>query len=133
MTDCENEIFTSVATVLREKFPGITVYGRTEQNPSSFPCVCIEEADSFAHTRTRDSGSNCRHTEVMFEVNIYSNKASGQKAECREIFSAVNDMLESLGFTRLSRTPAGLDDATKYRICGRFTALISENKTIFRR
>lgn len=133
MIDCENEIYTALAAELREKFPDITVYGRTEQTPSSFPCVCIEETDNFAHTRTRDSGSSCCHAEVMYEVNVYSNKASGQKAECREIFAAVNDMLEALGFTRLSRTPVALDDATKYRVCGRFTALISKNKTIYRR
>lgn len=133
MIDCENEIFTAVATKLRRQFTGITVYGRTELTPSKFPCVCIEEADNFSHLRTRDSGSNCRHAEVMYEVNVYSNRSGGPKAECRTIFAAVNDILESLGFTRLTCTPVALDDATKYRICGRFTALISENKTVFRR
>lgn len=133
MIDCENEIYTILADKLRSAFPGLTVYGKTELSPSSFPCVCIEEADNYSYVRTRDSGSNCRHAVVMYEINVYSNKSNGQKSECKEIFAAVNDLLEKLGFTRQSRQPISMDDATKYRICGRFTALISENNTIFRR
>ena len=91
MIDIENEVFTKIATELRSQFTGINVYGEDVRSPSSFPCVSIVEADNYTLRRTQDSGSNENHANVMYEVNVYSNKTSGKKTECKEIFAVIED------------------------------------------
>lgn len=133
MIDAENAIFTKVATALRSAYSGILVQGRTTFAPSSFPCVCIEEADSYSYRKTRDTGSNENHVQVMYEVNVFSNKEAGAKGECKQIFSTIDGIMNGLGFTRTSKIPVAMDDATKYRLNGRYQAVIGTDHTIYRR
>lgn len=133
MIDIENEVFTKVATALREQFPKITVESVTTYSPSKFPFVCIEEADNYSYLLTRDTGSNENHAIVVYEVNVYSNKANGKKAEAKAILAVVDYVMNGLGFTRLTKTPINLDDATKYRVFARYSAVVSTDKTIYRR
>lgn len=133
MIDIENAVFTEVATALRANFPGITVESVTTYSPSKFPCVCIEETDNYSLLSTRDTASNENHATVVYEVNVYSNKAKGKKTEAKAILAAVDSVLNGLGFTRTTKTSINLDDATKYRVFARYRAVVSTNKTIYRR
>lgn len=133
MIDIENEIFTRVATELRSRFNGVSVYGEDVRTPSSFPCVTIVEADNYTVKNTQDSGSNENHANLMYEVNVYSNRASGRKSECKEILAVIDDMLLGLGFTRTMKNPVSMDDATIYRVISRYTAIVSKNQTMYRR
>lgn len=133
MIDIENAVFTEVATALRANFPGITVESVTTYSPSKFPCVCIEETDNYSLLSTRDTASNENHATVVYEVNVYSNKAKGKKTEAKAILAVVDSVLNGLGFTRTTKTPINLDDATKYRVFARYRAVVSTNKTIYRR
>lgn len=133
MIDIENEIFTTIATRLRNEFEGIFVTGELNLNPSEFPCAFIEEADNFSLTRTRDTSSNDNHAVLMYEVNVFSNKQSGKKTEARNIFNVIDEEFNKLGFTRQTKIPVAFDNATKYRIVGRYTAIADHNNTIYRR
>jgi len=53
--------------------------------------------------------------------------------EAKAILAAVDEVLNGLGFTRLTKTPINLDDATKYRVFARYRAVVSTDKTIYRR
>lgn len=133
MIDVENEVFTKIAAELRSQFNGINVYGEDVRSPSSFPCVSIVEADNYTLRRTQDSGSNENHANLMYEVNVYSNKTSGKKTECKEIFAVIDGIMLGLGFTRSNKNPVTMDEATIYRIVGRYVAIVSTNQTIYRR
>lgn len=133
MIDIENEVFTTVATELRSKFSVINIYGEDVRSPSSFPCVSIVEADNYTVKSTQDSGSNENHANLMYEVNVYSNKTSGKKSECKEILAIVDEMMLGMGFTRTMKNPVSMDDATVYRMVTRYTAIVSKNQTIYRR
>lgn len=133
MIDIENEVFTKIASELRSQFTGINVYGEDVRSPSQFPCVSIVEADNYTVKSTQDSGSNENHANLMYEVNVYSNKTSGKKTECKEILSVIDDILLGLGFTRTMKNPVSMDDATIYRMVARYTAIVSTNQTIYRR
>lgn len=133
MVDVENELFTTVATALRAAYTGISVESITTYSPSKFPCVCIEETDNYSLTITGDTASNDNHAVVVYEVNVYSNKAGGRKSEAKAILNTVDGIMNDLGFTRLARTPINMDDATKYRLFARYRAAISNDKTIYRR
>jgi hypothetical protein len=132
--DIENEVFTQIATKLREEFNGISVYGEYTKAPAKFPAVSIEEKANTVYQRTQDSGNIENHASLMYEVNVYSNKKTGKKSECKDIFSVIDDEFSAMGFTRILKdTIPNLEDATIYRMIGRYTAIVSKENEIFRR
>ncbi len=134
MIDIENEVFNRIATRLREEFNPISVYGEYIKSPAVFPAVIIEERGNNAHERTQDSGSVENHARLMYEVNVYSNKQSGKKSECKSIFKMIDEEFASMGFTRILKEPIpNIEDATIYRMVGRYTAVVSTDKVIYRR
>ena len=134
MIDFENDIFNTVATAVRAKYPDIYMVGEYVKTPPKFPCVSLVEMDNQSYTRTEDSGSSENHASVMYEVNIYSNKTVGKKTECKAIATLIDEQMLALGFARNMLQPIpNLDDATIYRMVGRYSAIISKDKKIFRR
>ena len=134
MIDIENEVFNHVSATLREKYTGIYVVGEYVKTPPKFPCVSLVEMDNQTYQRTEDSGSSENHVSVMYEVNVYSNKTIGKKSECKEIAAIIDEQMLALGFARTMLQPIpNLDDATIYRMVGRYSAVISKTKDIYRR
>lgn len=134
MIDYENDIFNAVATEVRAKYPDIYMVGEYVKTPPKFPCVSLVEMDNQSYQRTEDSGSLENHASVMYEVNIYSNKTIGKKSECKAIAALIDEQMLALGFARTMLQPIpNLDDATIYRMVGRYSAIISKNKVIYRR
>lgn len=132
--EVENEVFNIVATALRATYSSIYVVGEYVKSPPNFPCVSLVEMDNSVNESTQTSSENENHAKLMYQVDVYSNKASGKKSECKAIAAFVDNQMSALGFTRTMLQPIpNMDDATVYRMTGRYTALISKNKTIFRR
>ena len=134
MIDIENEIFTIVANAVRNVYPDIYIVGEYVKAPSKFPCVSLIEMDNSAYDKTQTSDNLENHANVMYELDVYSNKTSGKKSECKVIASLVDKEMSALGFSRTMLQPIpNVDDATIYRMKGRYMGVVSENKTIFRR
>jgi len=131
MTDCENEVYTRVAKVLREKFPGIDIAGEYVNAPSSFPHVSITQSDNSVIT---EQTTGCAEmAQVMFEVNVYSNKTEGKKTECKSIMREIDKVLFSMNFKRLALTPVpNMEDATIYRLVARYR-VATDGKYFYRR
>jgi len=134
MIDIENQVFTMIAEPLRTEYNSIFVTGEWIAKPSTFPCVLIEEKDNYAYERTQDSGSLENHAGLMYEINVFSNLKTGKKLQVKEISSKIDELMLELGFTRIMRTPVpNEEDATIYRMVSRYKAVVSKDKTIFRR
>ena len=134
MIDIENEVFNDVATEVRVKYSDIYMVGEYVKTPPKFPCVSLVEMDNQSYQKTEDSGSSENHASLMYEVNIYSNKTVGKKAECKLIAALIDERMLALGFARTMLQPIpNLDDATIYRMVGRYSAVISKDKKIYRR
>lgn len=134
MIDIENEVFDRVATRVREQFPNIFMVGEYVKSPSSFPAVSLMEMDNAIRVSTVDSGSNENHADVMYEVNVYSNKTTGKKSECKAIMALIDTEMTAMGFVRVTLTPVPNEyDSTIYRMVGRYRAAVSTDHKIFRR
>lgn len=134
MINVENDIFSFVAADVREKFPEAFVTGEYVKTPPRFPALSIVEMDNSVYQRTRSSDRVENHAELMYQVDGYSNKTSGKKSECRALMAAADEQFAKLGFTRTMMQPIpNIDDATIYRMTARYTAVVSKDKTIFRR
>ena len=134
MIDIENIVFNTVATKVRDVYPDIFMTGEYVNSPPDFPAVSLVEADNSTRTETIDSGSGECHANVMYEVNVYSNKTVGKKSECKEIIALIDKEMLALGFARVTLTPVpNMNDSTIYRMVGRYRAAVSSNNTIYRR
>ena len=134
MIDIENEVFNRVATQVREQFPDIFMTGEYVNSPASFPAVSLVEMDNSVRETTIDSGSNENHANVMYEVNVYSNKTTGKKSECKSIIALIDAEMTAMGFVRSTLTPVPNEyDSTIYRMVGRYLAAVSNDHKIYRR
>ena len=131
MIDCENEVYTRVVTVLRDRFPGIDLTGDYTKAPSSFPHVSITQSDN-AVIAERTTGTK-EMVQVMFEVNVYSNLQPGKKTECKKIMKVIDEVLFSMNFRRIVLTPVpNMEDATIYRLSARYR-VATDGKNFYRR
>ena len=134
MIDIENELFTKIATALRSEFSGIYVVGEYINAPSKFPAVYIVEMDNTVNRAGRDSANVENFADVMYQVDIFSNKNKGKKSECKAIAAFVDAQFAALGFTRSYLNPVpNMDDATIYRMTGRWIATVSKDNVVYRR
>lgn len=125
MIDIENLVFNTVATALRSEFAGIYVAGEYVDAPSSFPAVTLTESSNTIVQRMRTAGAIENGVSVMYELNVYSNKKSGKKAEAKAILAAADRQLLDMGFTRTFSNPVpNVRDATIYRITARYEAVV---------
>lgn len=134
MIDIESEIFDMISKKLREDNRKIFVTGENVKSPSSFPCVSIVEVDNQVYRNTRTTSAIENHAQLLYEVNVYSNKTNGKKSEAKKILSLVDTEFSNLGFTRVMTSPIPNErDSTIYRIVARYRAIVSKDKTIYRR
>ena len=134
MIDIETEVFSTVSEKVREQYPKIFITGEYVKSPSSFPCVSLIEVDNQIYRNTRTTEYIENHAQVVYEVNVYSNRTKGKKAECKEILGFVDKQLKALGFTRTLMTPVPNEvDATVYRMVARYRAIVSKENVIYRR
>lgn len=134
MIDAEQEIFSEISAKVKAEYPKIFMTGEYVSAPSSFPCVSLVEMDNatFCNTLTQNGQEN--HVAVTYELNVYSNKKTGKKAECKEIAAFIDELLMERNFTRMLLEPIpNTQDATIYRMLGRYRAVIDKNHIIYRR
>lgn len=133
MNNIENDVFTLVANALRTEYGANSIFitGEYTPTPPKFPCVYLHEADNF-----NNGFDGCNHeivTGVMYEVEVYSNKQNGKKAEAKSIMESIDDILTPLGFRRnLIQQIPNMSDATIFRLLARYSANVIDN-VIYRR
>lgn len=131
MIDCENEVYTAIAKGLREKYTDINIAGEYVKAPSSFPHVSITQSDNAVVAENMTGATEM--AQVMFEINVYSNKTGCKKTECKSIMKVIDDILFRKNFKRIALTPvANLEDATIYRLTARYRAM-TDGQYFYRR
>ena len=132
MIDIENDVFDTVAKALRAAHSGIYVTGEAVPIEAKLPAVSIVEADNRVAERYRTTTEREFAANVMFEVNIYSDKAAGKKSEAKAIAHTVDNTLAELGFTRTMRNQVpNFNDTRIYRIVCRYEATVDKDLWIY--
>lgn len=121
MFDIETKVFNEIATELRSKYNGITIYGEYVNAPSKFPCVTIIEQDNYTAIEGLTLTNVEEASNLMYEINVYSNKKNGKKQESKSIISTIDTIMLGMGFIRTMLNPIpNLNEATIYRIVARY-------------
>lgn len=133
MIDFESQIFTAVSTAITTSVPTATVRSIDSLTSAEMPFVSIVEIGNAVLSATQDSISNERHATISYEINVYTDSNTGRKQQAKFIAAIADNKMLELGFTRISKQPISLDEATRYRLVMRYTAIIDANGCIYRR
>lgn len=133
MIDIENQVYDTVVTALRTEFNPISIYGEYVPVPQSFPCATLEEMNNAVVQNKESSGSIENFATVMYSANAYSNKSGGKKAQAKAIIKIIDEQMLGMGFTRSFMRPIPNADTSIYRITAQYTAVVSKEKTLYRR
>lgn len=134
MIDIENEIYTAVRNAVLTDFPNASVSGAYEPSPSAFPHLTVECTNNSIYERLESSMEMENAVSLQFDLNGYSNKQNGKKAECKALMDSADTVMKAYGFRRLSlRIVPNLADSTIYRMTATYTAVVSKDKIIYRR
>ncbi len=131
MIDIESKIYSPIAIALKAEFPGIFVTSEPVAASAQFPAVSIVQQDNYMSSSKLDNSGRERFATVMFQVDVYSNKASGRKTQCKEIMGVIDEMMFAKNFTRLSMTPLPMPDDGYYRYTARYRAE-TDGETMYR-
>ena len=134
MIDFNNEVFTTVATDLRENHVGITVMGESTRKPSKFPTVTIDETENVMVDRLEDSSKEEKFAGVTYKIQVFSNKQNGKKAEARAIFATADAAMRRMGFQRVTfATTPEIYESTIYQINATYEAVVSAAGYVYKR
>ena len=98
------------------------------------PYVTLVVVDNVVYEPFINSARIENAVNIMVEVNVYSNKTSGKKEECKKLMKTIDDTLSDLNLVRTFCQPTpNLEDATVYRITARYRAIVDKNLIIYRR
>ena len=131
MIDIEAKVYSPIADALTEEFPGIFVTSEPVATSAKFPAVSIVQQDNYMSTNKLDNSGRERFATLMFQVDVYSNKSSGRKTQCKQIMNVVDKMLFALNFTRITLTPLPMPDDGYYRYTARYRAE-TDGETMYR-
>lgn len=131
MNNIEIELFDLIARAVNAEYPSCKMMNMYVRTAPSWPCVMFYEADNFSGGM--DGSNNEIASNVMYEVQVFSASPGDSKSEAVDIMALIDEILTRKGFRRTSLTPAdNLEDATVFRLVGRYSASI-QNNTIYRR
>lgn len=134
MIDKLNEVFTNVATRVREAHPGTAVTGEYTRTPSKFPAVTLDETQNVMVDRLEDSSNEEKFAGVTYRLQTFSNKQNGKRAEARKIFATADAEMRRMGFRRMSYTTTPeIYDSTIYNITATYEAVVSADGYVYKR
>ena len=130
MIDVENLVVDTITKAVQGTYSNVLVESDYNDTPSSFPFVSVVEIDNYTYRRTQDGDLKEHHTNVSYEVNVYSNKTSGKKAEAKAIMEIIDNAFQNIKFTRTVKQSIPNKDKSIYRMIARYEAVIGEPQTI---
>lgn len=133
MIDVEFAVYDRIAKLYDEKFPSGSCYSEPTESPASFPCMTLWESDNATLSSTLDGSELEHHAAITYDLNVYSNKVSGAKIECKSIVALLDEEMQKLGFQRIFCNQTKNQDPRIYRMTARYRGYVSEDYRIYKK
>ena len=116
------------------KYPKIYMTGEYVKSPPSFPCVSLIETDNQVYRNTRDSGCIENHTQSATRSMSTLTKRVVRRLNVNVII-LIDSKMEALSFHTNPYEPCSQRGRRNGFTNGgsRYRAIVSKNKTIYRR
>ena len=143
MIDIENKVFKIIYDAVMAYDPTIYVTAEASNDPPSFPTVYVEQIDSYDPAEFRVSSRKELYKAVTFDVQVFSNKFAGKKAEAKSILAVIDDALRAAGLRQAMSNYVDLTDNRNssvsnrnqfiIRLLGRYECLADAGGNIYAR
>lgn len=143
MIDIESKFFKIVYDAVMTYDNSIYVTSETDEAPPSFPAVYVEQIDSYDPPEFRISSKKELYAAVVFDVQVFSNKLNGKRAEAKSIFTVIDNALRVSGFSHVMSNYVDLTDNRNssvskrnqsiIRLLGRYECLADTGGNIYAR
>lgn len=131
MIDVESKVFQACADAFRATYPNGYITPEYVPQPPKFPAASVVEMDNNVDERATDNGNIENAVNVMYQVDVYSNKNTGKKAQAKEIIALIDGVLAQYRFVRTYCNPVqNFADATIYRMTARYRRRITDTEKI---
>lgn len=101
MINKEDLVFETVATALRDEFPGIYVIGTELSNdPPRFPAVTIVQSNNSTQTAYSTFGGLENVVSEEYKAEVFSNLEQGKEKQTAEITEVISDAMLSINYVR---------------------------------
>ena len=130
MIDYEVKIFNKVyATAAPLCAKNMVVSAPFTNAPTGFPAVCLYELDNRTVRNRQSSTPVENYAQVTYQLDVYATT----KSKCREIFSAADNVMMALNFTRISgQFTDNLGNTKVFRYVGRYQAVVDPDGNLYR-
>lgn len=142
MIDIENELITGFHNYLNaiqddfirtSKLKITTVF--VDKTYTS-PVIFFQEIDNHSYEKTATENTQENHAQITYEVNVYNNSprgTTGAKDTTRWLMNLVDEYMLSKGFVRIMASFIPNVSTNIHRMVARYQAVVSKDKTIYRR
>lgn len=124
MIDIEAKIFTIIYNAVMAYDDSIYVTSEAAIAPPSFPAVYVEQIDNYTPPQYRVSSHEETYAAMTYDVQVYSNKASGKKAEAKSILTVIDNALRGAGLRRMTSNYVDLTDNRNSSVSNRNQSII---------
>ena len=132
MIDVENLVFNTVYDAVHAVYPDVNVEKGFNEELATFPCVVIRETNNVPVQRTITDDCAENHTQITYQVDVYSDKAGTARTECKELLKVVDDAMtdvSSMKFRRTHTSEALNIKRTIFRQYARYTVIVGKGVT----
>lgn len=119
MIDIEFAVVSRVFEAFKEAYPSGSYSSEPNTDTApAFPHLNMMEMDNTFYSPVLESA------EVVFDVNVYSNKTSGSKQECKAVMALVDETMNSFGaWERVFCNQTKNADSRIYRMTARYRGI----------
>jgi hypothetical protein len=129
MIDIENLVFDTVYTGLHTSYPNANISSGYDEENAIFPAVVVRQTNNqpYREANTDDCAEN--YTRVTFEIEVFSDKESTGRSECKELLIAADDIMQSMKFRRIHLNRPINIDRTLWRQYARYEVIVGKPVT----
>lgn len=130
MIDCEVKVFNTVYSVAaplcaNKKFVSSII----SKTPTAFPAASLIEIDNRTVRRLQGSTPTEVYAQVTYQLDVFATT----KTKCRQVFSAVDDVMIGMNFTRTSGQYIDNAENTEvFRYTARYRAIVDSEGNLYR-
>ena len=124
MIDIENLVFDTVYNALALLHPEASITAGYDEENAIFPAVVVRQTNSQPYRESATDDSSENHTRVTFEVEVYSDKESTGRSQCKEILMDADDIMQTMKFRRIHMNRPLNVDRTLWRQYARYEVIV---------
>jgi hypothetical protein len=130
MIDIENLVFDTVFNQLSVLHPEANITVGYDEKIASFPTIMVRQVNSqpYRDSATDDCSEN--HARVTFEIEVYSDKETTGRTECKDILADADEIMQSMKFRRIHLNRPLNVDRTLWRQYARYEVIVAKGREI---